>query len=304
MKARKVYPGEVHHVYQNTAGKGLIFYGLQDYLVFFTIYCTYARKQGVRVLSLCPMPDHIHQVVQVQGARQLACFEQQYTRLFARQWNRPRRRKGTLFRHPFGSAAKMGDKKVRTLLAYCNNNPVERLLCAMAQEYRWTFLAYYKARFPFSATLNPTRAPARLKDILQAVDDIFREGGYLRYSQLDRWERMLSPAQWQQLADYIISLWNVIDYEGAIAYYGSYPTMLAAFALNTGSEHDIREERDPYSDEVYAQFGSILLSEGMIRSLYEIPGLPPGRRRACCHLLERLTLARPRQIRKFLHMDG
>ena len=47
MKTRKVYPGEVHHVCQQTIDGVLVFYSVSDYLVFFTIYCTVARRLGV-----------------------------------------------------------------------------------------------------------------------------------------------------------------------------------------------------------------------------------------------------------------
>ena len=47
MKKRKVYPGEVHHVCQQTIGGVLVFYCTADYLVFFTIYCTVARRMAL-----------------------------------------------------------------------------------------------------------------------------------------------------------------------------------------------------------------------------------------------------------------
>ena len=67
MKTRKVYPGEVHHVCQQTVDGVLVFYSVSDYLVFFTIYCTVARRLGVKVLALCPMVDHTHNVVIVRN---------------------------------------------------------------------------------------------------------------------------------------------------------------------------------------------------------------------------------------------
>lgn len=303
MKRRKVLPSEVHHVYQKTIGNALLFYTETDYLVFFTVFSVFARKHGLRVLALCPMPDHIHQVVQVESWRQLSAFIQCYTRVFAQQWNRSRKRKGPLFHHPFGSAAKVGVKKIRTALSYCNNNPVERKLSCRPQDYRWTFLSYRENPSPYSEPLNPSRSSARMKKILRDVKVIFDNGGYLRYSPLDRWERQLPEREWKQLTDFIIGLWNVIDYDRAIGYYGNYQTMLRAFSDNTGGEYDIREEFNPWSDTVYADFARILLQEGMVRNLREIPQLDEKRKNACRCLLERRTSARPRQILKYLHIN-
>ena len=208
MRKRKVFPGEVHHLYQITKGRGLLFYTVHDYLVFFTLLCSFAKKRGIRILALCPMPNHIHQVVVVENARQLADYVQQTTRLFALEWNRARACKGELFRHPFGSAGKLGAKKTRTALAYCNNNPVEKKLCQGAEDYRWTFLAYYRQRNPFSSPLNETRCSARMKYVLKQVKQLSEENNYLRYRQLDWWERILKRKEWLQLCDYIISCWN------------------------------------------------------------------------------------------------
>ena len=61
MKKRKVYSGEVHHIIQRTRNSGVIFYTVQDYLVFFTIYCSQALQKNVNVLSLCPIfVLHLH----------------------------------------------------------------------------------------------------------------------------------------------------------------------------------------------------------------------------------------------------
>ena len=302
MKKRIVYSGEVHHVCQRTHNRGVIFYSVHDYLVFFTIYCSQARKRAVEVLSLCLMPDHIHQVLVAKNPIHLADFIQTYAHLFAWEWNRHRQKKGYLFQHPFGSAAKLGNKQIRTTLAYCNNNPVERKLTEKAEEYRWTFLSYYKNKSPYSYPLQPAQAKGYMRSVLSEVKRCFEEGNYLRYTQLERWEKHLSAREWQQLTDHIIGLWNVIDYEQAISYYGSYKAMLRAFHDNTGSEYDIKEDRDNYSDAVYADCTRILLSEGLVHRLAAIPTLPASRKRELFDHLQPRTSARPKQIKKYLHI--
>lgn len=300
MKRRKVYPGEVHHVCQMTQGKRVVFYTASDYLVFFTVFSTVARRRGIPVLALCPMPDHVHHVSVSASARELSAFVNEYSRIFAHLWNRSRDREGYLFYHSFSSAAKLGSKQVRTTLAYNYNNPVERKLVQQAEQYRWNFLAYARNDHPFSAPVTMSKASRALKKALSEINALFRQGKYLNYAQLARWKRCLKAAEQQQLIDQIVSLWNVVDYDLAIGYYGSLEAMIRAFHDNTGSEYDIREDRDNYSDAVYSQCSSILLQEGL--DLFRIPAMSPLAKREWFRILSLRTSARPRQLLKYLHL--
>lgn len=299
---RKVIEGEVHHIYQKSRGGMVIFYSLRDYLVYFTIYCTLADKMDVTVLALCPMPDHLHSACRFQSQDQMAKFVQQYTRIFAKQWNRSRHRRGSLIQERFGSAVKLGNKAVRTTINYNNNNPVERKIAQRAEEYRWNFLKYFRNRHPFSKPLDESVASSKLRRALQDVRAIYKKGEWVHYSQLDLWMNGLNSDEVQQLADYIISTWNVIDYVGAISYYGDYDAMIRSFHDNTGGEYEIREDKDNYSDAVYADCTQLLMSQGYISSVREIPGLPFYRKLDLYKILTARTAAKPSQINKYLHL--
>ena len=54
MKSRKrsFQNNVLNHCYQRTADGGVIFYSNLDYLVWFTIVCTTARKHTVRILAM------------------------------------------------------------------------------------------------------------------------------------------------------------------------------------------------------------------------------------------------------------
>ena len=286
MKRRKVYPGEVHHVCQKTEGKVVIFYSQADYLVFFSIFCTVAERMGIPILALCPMPDHLHQVCIAYSQRQLADFVREYSRLFARAWNDSRERTGPLFHHNFCSAVKMGAKQVRTTLAYNYNNPVERKIVRQAEDYRWNFLAYARNAAPFSAPFVPRNASKSLRNALKEAEICREEGKYLNYAQLGRWQKTLSSEERQQLTDQLIDLWNIIDYQKAIDYYGSLEGMTRAFHDNTGSEWDIPEDRDNYSDAVYADCTTLLLQKGLVGTPREIPNLSPDRKQELSRLFD------------------
>ncbi len=302
MKTRKVYPGEVHHVCQQTVGGVLVFYTVNDFLVFFTIFCTVARRYGVKVLSLCPMVDHIHNVVVVDRDLQLASFVQLYTRLFAREWNESRGRKGSLFKHRYMSSVKLGNKQVKTTVNYSYNNPVERKLVERAEDYRWNFLRYARNAHPYSVPVNEENKSNLFRGILREMRTTYEGGGHLCYQQLERWGRKLDQNAMQQIADYAISLWNVIDYGEVISYYGDYDALLRSMHDNTGSDYDIKEDRNQYSDAVYAECSRILLKEGWVKDLFQLPLLPIERKEQLARLLHNRTTARPRQIEKYLHL--
>ena len=302
MKRRKIYQGKNHHIYQKTCDNGLLFYSTIDFLVYFTIFCTVAERMDLVVLALCPMVDHIHHVIRVEHAKILARFEQQHTHLYALEWNRARKTKGPVFRHCYGAAAKLGDKQVRAVLAYNYNNPVERKLVSRAEDYRWNFLAYAKSNHPFSSPIDKMHCGKRMRAILREVRSCRQLGHYLNYAQLDRWFKALTAEERQQLTDHIISLWNVVDYEEAAAFFPSFDAMVRAFHDNTGSEYDIKEERNDWSDTVYQDCTRVLIAEKIISSTYEIPCLDLQRKLQCQQLLLQRTSARPHQICKYLHL--
>ncbi|MBQ9411251.1 MAG: transposase [Bacteroidales bacterium] len=302
---RKVADGEVHHIYQKTKGGVLLFYSLRDYLVFFTIYCIFAEKLDVTVLALCPMPDHLHSACRFMNAEQMVKFVQMYTHCFSREWNKSRRRRNSLFQKRFGSAVKLGNKAVRTTINYNYNNPVERKIVSRAEDYRWNFLKYFRNRNPYSKPLDESASSCKLRRALQDVRAVYKRGEWVRYAQLDLWMKDLSADEVQQLADYIISTWNVIDYVGAISYYGDFDAMIRSFHDNTGSEYEIREDKDNYSDAVYSDCTRILMKEGLISSVREVPGLPIFKKLELYKLLSSRTAAKPVQVRKYLHLvDG
>lgn len=302
MKKRKVYPGEVHHVCQKTIDGVLVFYSISDYVVFFTIYCTVARRFKIPVLALCPMVDHLHNTVIAPDSTTLSRFVQQYTHLFSREWNESRGRKGPLFKHRYMSSVKMGNKQIKTTINYNFNNPVERKMVQKAEEYRWNFLRYAQEKTPYSTPIDIGKKSKRFRTVYNEVKRIYNGDGHLRYAQLRRWKKLLSPGELMQLIDFAIDLWNVIDYKETISYYGDFETMVRSFHDNTGSDYTIKEDHDNYSDSVYQDCTSILLREHVISEVTEIPGLSHEKKQELVQLLRYRTTARLRQIEKYLHL--
>ena len=194
----------------------------------------------------------------------------------------------------------MDDKKVRTNLIYVGNNPVERHLVENAEDYRWNYVAYAVSDSPFSRKYVQREASSALKKAVNEVRSQYGKEMPLNYQMLKRLFEPLDTQESQQLIDYIISLYNVIDYASALEYFGgSYKRFITALHSTTGSEHDIREKKTGKSDIYYAQMSNILISEYGINDIHEILTMDKMKLSA---FLRGKTLATGKQISKYLRM--
>lgn len=299
---RNFSSGILNHCYQRTVDGMLLFYSVSDYLVFYTIISIISRKYGVKILAMCLMPDHIHTSTIAENKRQLTMFVHEYSRLFALLQNRLCKRSGHLFRTPFGSAPKYGPKKARTNLIYVWNNGVERQLCAKAEEYRWNFLAYAQNEHPFSEPILMRSASTHLKKAIAAVKAQYDSDNYLNYNLLKRISKHLNRKEINQLTDYIINLYNVIDYSAAIEFFDKYDDLLMAAHSNTGSEYDLNEVFLGKSDAWYSKISSLLMRELSLTDIHDVLCLTDDRKFELLQMLMEKTPAPPEQIAAFLRL--
>ena len=299
---RKFYPDIINHCYQRTINGDLLFYNVYDYLVFFTIFCIKAPKYGVRVYKLCQMPDHIHNSSSAKRKKDLTEFTQVYTAMYAREHNLVCHEEGSVFQSPFGSVPKYGDKKARSNLIYLDNNPVERHLVQKAEEYHWNYLAYAKCNNPFSKPLIINNASKAMQETVQIVDIWHKEEKYLSYYMLKRLFSPLDKEEKKQLVDYIITTYNILDYDGASAFFDGYEDMLTATHSVTGSEYDLNEVFVGKSDACYNQMTSILMNTGRFKDIHDIFALSLEERMELFRMLNNRTDATLEQIAKYLHI--
>ena len=299
-KERRVKDGILNHCYQRTVGGGVLFYSISDHLVYFTSYCVQARKHNVKVLGMCQMPDHLHDSLIVRDKEQLGAFKREQNTWFSKVQNEYCGISGPLFMHPFGSAMKTDDKKVRTNLIYVGNNPVERHLVEKAEDYRWNYLAYAVSDHPFSDKVVIRKCSSALKQAMNQVRAQFGEELPLNYYMLNRLFAPLDEVETQQLVDYIISLYNVIDYAAALEYFGgNHKRFLTALHSTTGSEYDIKEKKTGRSDVYYAQMSAMLIQEYGLGDIHEFMKMD---KKVLLAFLRGKTGATDKQIAKFLRM--
>ncbi len=329
---RKFFPDTLVHTYQNTINGNLLFYTLEDRLVYFTIFAVIVRKYpDVIVVGLCLMFDHIHKALKARFRESLLRVEQETARTFSRAANLDTGRSGGLFRRPFGSALKSGLKKAKTGLNYLYNNPVEKMLTRDVTESRWNFLPYAVCDHPFSDRLNLHIASYYLKAAVAEVKTCFRKKLWLDYARLRRMFGKLREAEQEQLTDFIISLYSPVDYNTLVSCYGpigkgrkhvwhrcgtgyrrelvcsheferSYRTMVQAMNANTGSEYDIVMDWSPQPDTAYVELIEYVRNTLKLENVKAVLGWSPEKRADLSRRLSRATTAAPNQIRKFLRL--
>ena len=290
------------HCYQMSADNGVLFYTYSDHLVYFTRYCVLARKYGIRVLSLCQMPDHIHDSVTAERKDDLALFKRQLNTDFSRCWNGRFRAKGAVLHARYGTAPKLDAKKGRSNLVYVGNNPVERKLVEKAEDYRWNYLAYARSDHPFSDKLTIRNARWPLRKAVREVKSQFLAEKPLNHACLQTLFQPLDRKERLQLTDYIITTYNCIDYDAAIRFFDSYEDMLIAMHATTGSEHDIREVFVGKSDAPYVRMAAYLLKNRFLEDIHDVVSLSVNEKYDLYCKLRSITDAPSEQIAKFLHM--
>ncbi|MBR1510358.1 MAG: hypothetical protein IJ623_06885 [Bacteroidales bacterium] len=300
MQRRIFYRDILNHCYQRTADGGVLFYSYSDHLVYFTNYCVQARKHNIHVLALCQMPDHIHDILSARKVQDMENFKRDLHSSFAKTYNSYWGIHGPVFEYPYGNAPKKGVKNGRSAIIYVANNPVERQLTDRAENYRWGYWAYAFSACPFSDKLVLRDASAPMAKAVKEVRAQFNRGLPMNYAMLKRMFSALNPAECQQLTDFIISTYNVIDFESASRYFED--DMLHAMHVNTSKEHDLNELFIGKSDKPYQKMIQIVLEEGGMQDIHDMLSLDKADKQKLLQLLRRRTDVMTEQIGKFLHL--
>ena len=275
----------VAHIYQRGLNMSVLFYSVKDVLVFYTLLYKYKNKHGIRVLGVVCMYNHYHVLITARSQGTISRFMCEFESAYSREFNKSVGIKGPLIKRAYGLSNKYEEKKQRDGAAYLYNNPVEKQLSVRAVDYRWNFLAYAKSDHPFSNKLILSKASVQMRRCLKEIDAIIKLGSFINYDFLKKWFQVLSWNEINQLIDYIIIKFKVVDYDELIRLYGSYEKMLIAFDSNTGSEHDFKEEYSEKSYKPYISLMAKLTNELGFMDPKEVLKLDQMERRKLCERL-------------------
>ncbi len=303
MKKKVYIPGVPTHNYQKGFNGNLLFYCLLDRLVYLTVFCTEVLRYQITVLSLDLMFTHTHSLLRTASRGVLSRFNQTVEMKYAQEFNRASGHKGAVFMKTYGWAQKKNNAKVRTCLAYIANNQVEKKLCRRAIDCRWNFLAYSRSNHPFSKPLVIRRASTPMRKAVKMVKDAHRRGQYLNYTFLRHIYDGLRKDERDQLTDFIISTYLLVDFEAAGAYFGSMEKLIQACDVTTGAEYDIKEEFEPEPDTGYVEMIGVLEKDGYDLVSKSFLTIPEGDRKQLLKHLTRYTSASNRQASHLLHLS-
>lgn len=214
---RSFKEGYPNHVYCKGVRGNLIFYSTADCLFYVTLYSCLARKHKIRTNAFSIMPNHTHAQQEAERKEHFIHFNQDLLSQYSRGYNKQHKQSGDLFEKPFGSVPKIGEKYIRNNLSYINNNGASGKLSKGVVDYRWNLMAYYCSDHPFSEKIVLNRAKRRMKWAIKYVEKL----------------RMDNKA---------------LDYRRILDYYGSFENAIRAMDANTGSEHDLKEDWEDYSE--------------------------------------------------------
>lgn len=300
MRSKKAFsPRATQHVYQRTKDHGVLFYSVEDRLVYYTLAAVNARKHGIKVSAASLMFTHIHQSLVARSFRALWCYLHDVGTSFARMYNHRHNRHGELFEKDPGRSQKYTSKDKRSNLCYVYNNHVEKGLCSKATEERWAFLAYAGTDHPFSEEIIPGKASPALRRWLRLIDKRVSAGRPLTYFDLDRAFSVIDPDEKEQFIDYVIARYAWIDFSEAISHYGDLETMINAFDTASGGEFEIKEDFSKDMDTGYEEMIS-LMGKGLHGTIFKMSGdeLAEALFEASAY-----TNATADQIRRFFHLS-
>ena len=302
-RGRQIPQGSIIHCYQRSLDGFILFYTVSDCLVFYSLVCLAARRNGIRILKLCLMVEHYHLVVAAPSLEALTEFIRYFTSGFAKAQNREMGRSGPLFESPFGCAVKRKEKEIRSALIYVDNNPVERFICGQAEQYRWNFLAYSGSEHPFSQPIIRYRASKYLRQALEAIDTLVSSEKPLNYQFLYYQFRNLGQEEKNAVTDYIISRFNEIDYDAAFRYFGGYGNALTAIHATTGSDYEIKESFSGRDDRVYSKIAVLARKLTGIQDIHQIIAMPLPERQELMKKVSEIVVAVPvEQIARYFRM--
>lgn len=270
MKKKRTYrPGCLGHIYQRGHKGFVVFYNINDSIVFFTIFMLAAEKYGIRVSGICLMYNHYHIDFEADNSKIVSRFITAYCSWFSKEFNARYGFSGKVF-DKYGISNKWGDKQKKTAYAYLYNNPVEWHLCSKAEDYQLNFLKYAMEDHPFSEKIISRRMTRGFRRAAEMVRYLHSKRRPILYSTADRLLDGLSDKEKHQLVDIIFVTYSRIDYDRAVNCYGSYLKMINAFSYNTGNEFDVTEEFDPTAGNEYRKMAHYLVRSKRFKDIGEV----------------------------------
>lgn len=290
----------IWHVYQRALDKGVIFYTVEDRLVYYTLAAVKAKRHHIRVYAGSIMFTHAHHSVEAASWDPVANYLRDTGSSFVRLYNKRHSRKGQfLERHP-GHDPKYSSKDKKSNLIYVFNNHVEKKLCKRALDERWSLLAYAFSDHPFSAEIDFQRASRVLLKAVRLVNRRVRKLQGLEYRDLDKILPNLKEEEREQFIDYVISRYAWIDFSGLVKMFGSLESSIIAIDSTTGGEYNVKEDFTHFPDMPYLELINLAESRNLLTRIFS---MNPSEKANIILWARRYTSANNLHLSKFFHEE-
>ena len=158
------------------------------------------------------------------------------------------------------------------------------------------------SKHPFSEKLVIRNASWPLRQAIKVIRAQKKAEKPLKYNLLQRISHKLDPREREQLIDYIISTYDVIDHKEALRFFdGSYEKMTSALTLSTAKEYDLNETFVGWSDKPYATMTHKIMEKYKLDDIHEMLSWPQEQKAQAFCFLRTSTQYVPEQISRFLH---
>jgi putative transposase len=141
-RARQVPGGFIYHVLNRAVARVPIFRAEKDRTAFELVLEEAHKRDPMRILAYCVMPNHWHLVLNPREDGELSRFMQWLTLTHVQRWRTSHNTVGygPLYQGRFRSFAIQDDHHLLTVLRYVERNPVRAGLTADAGEWKWSSL--------------------------------------------------------------------------------------------------------------------------------------------------------------------
>lgn len=292
------------HVYQISIDGSILFCTIADRILLFTLISVKAILYGVTITHICIMYNHFHIQAKFPSTKIMDEFMSSVTWTFAMLYNNRFGLKGHVFHKPFGSAPKVKPQKIKENMFYISANPVVKKAVGKAWDYRWNFLRYGPSmpKNPFSEEINPITMSGELKTLMKEVQEKRNDLAYIDYRFFGSKKYLsLSRIEQRQLVDYIISVFNIIDYSPIIGKYGSVEAYCRVVDEIEGNDFELNDDADTEDYTHYDKMIQIAAEEGydLRYKRYDIGTIPEKLYRDLCMRFRNEAVATDIEIRKF-----
>lgn len=299
--SRKYRSGTWLHICQKTKDGGILFYNGRDALILFTIICSKAIKYKISIIAVCIMLNHFHLEIKAPSGKLISSYMNSITSIFARSSNRHYDQSGCVFKKPFRSVSKCSDKKAKECFIYIGNNAKEKKAVSRCEEYRWNFLKYLDNDHPFSEPLDTKKCSAELMSLINKAKALQSNGDWIPFSFFDEKYENLSQSEKEQLADCIITLYNVIDEATIVNAYGSYSGICTTINTVSGAEYGMSDDQSEEDYRHYYMMNQICEEQGHDLKHEKPVNFDEKEKKRLSILFRNKANASPYEIAKYFH---